>query len=209
MRLGYRVVHVAKYPPQGTDVSAVLKQVKAANPDVLVASSYFENAVLIVRQAKQMNFCPKMLSFTLGPELPDFAKSLGKDADYIYGSSWWLPNMGWKGRDFGSSRDYANAMAKRTGREPTYLEAAGTAAGLLLQMAIEKASSLDTDAVRAALGTMDSETFWGPIARNDRGQNIKGASGPIQIQNGKIISIYPEHLREARPKYQTPCWKKR
>ena len=75
-----------------------------------------------------------------------------------------------------------------------------------LQMAIEKANSLDTDAVRGAFRTMDIETFWGPVAWNDKGQNIKGASGPIQIQNGKIVSIYPEHLREAPARYPMPCW---
>src|SRR2546425_4669965 len=149
-----------------------------------------------------------MLALTVGPEVPDFTRSLGKDADYIYGSAWWLSNMGWKGRDFGS-REYAKAMMDRVGREPNYHVASGTAAGLLLQMAIEKANSLDTDAVRAAFRTIDVETFWGPIAWNDKGQNVKGASGPIQIQNGRIVSVYPEHLREAPPAYPMPCWDKR
>jgi len=167
------------------------------------------NTVAILAVGSAFGICPKMLALTLGPEFPDFAKSLGKDADYVYGSAWWLPNMGWKGHDFGSSQDYARAMAKRTGREPTYHEAGGTAAGLFLHMAIEKANSLDTDAVRAAFGTIDTETSWGPVAWNDTGQNIKGASGPLQIQNGKIVSIYPEHLREAPPVYPMPCWNRR
>src|SRR5262249_19054413 len=81
------------------------------------------------------------------------------------------------------------------------------AGGLFLQMAIEKANSLDTDAVRAAFSTLDVETFWGPAAWNDKGQNIKGASGPIQIQNGRIVSIDPEHLREAAPLYPMPYWR--
>jgi hypothetical protein len=46
-------------------------------------------------------------------------------------------------------------------------------------------------------------------AQSINGQNIKGASGPIQIQNGKIISVYPEKLREASPAYPMPCWDKR
>jgi Periplasmic binding protein len=79
-RLGYQVVYSAKYPPHGRDIAVIPKEVKATNPDVLVASSYFEEAVLIVKQAKQLKFCPKMLALTLGPEFPDFAKSLGKDA---------------------------------------------------------------------------------------------------------------------------------
>ena len=206
---GFQVVYFEKYPAQAGDVSAFLTQIKAKNPDVLVASSFFQEALLIVKQSKELKFCPKMLALTVGPEVPDFTKSLARDADFIYGSAWWLPNMGWKGRDFGSSRDYAKAMLERTGREPNYHVASGTAAGLLLQMAIEKANSVDTDAVRAAFGGMDVETFWGPIAWNERGQNIKGASGPIQIQNGKIISVYPEKLREASPAYPMPCWDKR
>ncbi len=206
---GFQVVYFEKYPAQAGDVSAFLTQIKAKNPDVLVASSFFQEALLIVKQSKELKFCPKMLALTVGPEVPDFTKSLARDADFIYGSAWWLPNMGWKGRDFGSSRDYAKAMLERTGREPNYHVASGTAAGLLLQMAIEKANSVDTDAVRAAFAGMDVETFWGPIAWNERGQNIKGASGPIQIQNGKIISVYPEKLREASPAYPMPCWDKR
>src|SRR5262245_35533804 len=208
-RLGYEVVYFEKYPPLAGDLSMFLTQVKAKNPDVLVASSFLQEALLIVKQSKQLKFCPKMLALTVGPEIPDFAASLGKDANYVYGSTWWLPNMGWKGRDFGSSRDYAKAMVKRTGREPGYHAASGTAAGLFLQMAIEKANSLETDAVRAAFSTLDVETFWGPAAWNDKGQNIKGASGPIQIQNGRIVSIYPEHLREAAPLYPMPYWSRR
>ena len=208
-RLGYEIVYFEKYPPETNDISAFLTRVKAKNPDVLVVSSYFEKALLIVRQSKQLKFCPKMLALTIGPEISDFAKSLGKDVDYIYGSAWWVPNAGWKGRDFGSSRDYATAMVKRTGREPIYPEAAGTVAGLFLQMAIEKANSLDTDAVRAAFRTIDVETFWGPSAWNDKGENIMGASVPIQIQNGKVVSIYPDHLREAPARYPMPCWGKR
>ena len=206
---GFDVVYFEKYPAQASDVSPFLTQIKAKNPDVLVASGFFQESLLIVKQSKELKFCPKMIALTVGPDVPDFTKSLGKDADYIYGSAWWLPNMGYKSRDFGSSRDYSKALTERLGREPNYHVASGTAAGLFLQMAIEKANSLDTDAVRKAFSTMDIETFWGTVAWNEQGQNIKGASGPIQIQNGKLVSIYPEQLREAPAAYPMPCWDKR
>lgn len=208
-RLGYDVVYFEKYPAQAGDVSAFLTQIKSKNPDLLVASSFFQEALLLIKQSKELKFCPKGVALTVGPEIPDFTKSLGKDAEYIFGSSWWQPNMSWKGRDFGSARDYGKAMMERTGREPSYHVASGTAAGLLLQMAIEKANSLDTDAVRNAFRTMDVETFWGPSAWNEKGQNIKGGSAPIQIQNGKIVAVYPEQIREAAAAYPMPCWDKR
>ncbi len=207
--LGFQVVYFDKYPAQSSDVSAFLTSIKAKNPDIVLASSFFQEALLITKQAKELKLCPKILAFTVGPALPDFVKSVGKDAEYIYGSEWWLPNMGWKGRDFGSSRDYAKLVRDRSGYEPGYHTASGTAAGLLLQMAIEKADSTESDAVRRALLSLDAETFWGPIAWNAKGANVKGASGPIQILNGRVTSVYPDHLREAAPVYPMPCWDKR
>ena len=207
--LGYDVVYFDRYPAQATDVSAFLTQIKAKNPDVLIASSFFQESLLITKQAKELKLCPKMLAFTVGPALPDFTKSLGKDAEHIYGSEWWLPNMGWRGRDFGTARDYAKLVKDRLGYEPGYHTAGGTASGLLLQMAIEKAGSLDTDAVRQALLSLDADTFWGPIAWDDKGTNVKGSSGPIQIREGRVTSVYPAELREAAPVYPMPCWDKR
>lgn len=207
--IGFDVVYSEKYPAQSNDVSAFLTQIKAKNPDIVIASSFFQDALLITKQAKELRLCPKILAFTVGPALPDFAKSLGKDGEYIYGSEWWLPNMGWKGRDFGSTRDYAKLIQARFGYEPGYHTASGTASGLLLQMAIEKANSLETDAVRQALLGLDAETFWGPIAWNEKGVNVKGASAPIQIRSGRVTSVYPEHLREMAPAYPMPCWDKR
>lgn len=207
--IGFDVVYSEKYPAQSNDVSAFLTQIKAKNPDIVIASSFFQDALLITKQAKELRLCPKILAFTVGPALSDFAKSLGKDGEYIYGSEWWLPNMGWKGRDFGSTRDYAKLIQARFGYEPGYHTASGTASGLLLQMAIEKANSLETDAVRQALLGLDAETFWGPIAWNEKGVNVKGASAPIQIRSGRVTSVYPEHLREMAPAYPMPCWDKR
>src|SRR5262249_5787787 len=126
--LGYQIVNFEKYPQGATDVSALLKQIKAANPDVLLAS--FEEAALIVKSANQLSRVPRLLALARGPEFPGVVKSRGEDPACVYGSAWWLPNMGWRGRDCGGSRAYAKAMAKRPGQEPSYLEAAGTAAGL-------------------------------------------------------------------------------
>ena len=47
--------------------------------------------------------------------------------------------------------------------EPSYHAAGGYVAGLLLQKAIEEADSLDTEAISAALDSMDMLTFYGQI----------------------------------------------
>lgn len=207
--MGYEVVYHDKYPAPATDVSAFLTLIKAKNPDMVIVASFFQEGLLATKQAKELKLCPKLLAFSVGPEIPDFAKSLGKDAEYITGSAWWLPTMGWKGPDYGSARDYAKRVQDKYGYPAGYHVASGTAAGQLLQMAIERAGSTQTDKVRAALLAMDVETFWGPTKWNEAGKNVKGGQGIIQILDGKITTVYPDQFREKAVAYPMPCWDKR
>ncbi len=54
-------------------------------------------------------------------------------------------------------------QAKYGKEEPSYHSAGGYAAGLILQKAIEKAGSIDTEKVKAALDAEDMYTFYGRI----------------------------------------------
>ncbi len=206
---GIEVVYSDKYPVPSNDLSAFLTQIKAKNPDLVIVASFFQDGLLATKQMKELKLCPKMAAFSVGPEIPDWAKNLGKDAEYTVGNAWWLPNMGWKGPDYGTSQDYAKRVQEKFGYPAGYHIASGTAAGHLLQMAIEKAGSTETDKVREALLGMDVETFWGPTKWDATGKNAKGGQGAIQIQDGKIVGVGPERIREKAPAYPMPCWDKR
>lgn len=207
--VGLEVVYHEKYPKDATDVSSLLTQIKALNPDIVVASTLFQDAVLITKQAKDLKVCPKILSYSVGAAIPDFPKELGADAEYIYGAEWWLPIMGWKGTVFPSAEEYAKMFEEKYGYKPSYHSAAGSAAGVILQLALKKAGAVDTDKVREALLNWDEQIFWGPTAWDETGQNIKGASGVIQIQNGEVTAVYPKDIQQAPPKYPMPCWDER
>ena len=75
----------------------------------------------------------------------------------------------------------------------------------MLQLALQKAGKLDADAVRAAFLSLEPKTFWGPIGWNEQGKNVKGTSIPAQIQNGKLVAVWPPEGREAEPKYPMPA----
>jgi branched-chain amino acid transport system substrate-binding protein len=206
---GLQVVMFEKYPVDAKDLSSLLTKAKGLNPDMLLGATQFEQASLITRQAKELNFCPKLMGFTVGPTFPDFITSLGKDAEYVFGSEWWLPQMGWKDAIFGDSQNYAKLFEERFGYVPDYHAASGTAAGMLYQFALEKAGTTDVDKVRDALAALDVEFFWGPQAFDASGQNTKGGSGPIQIQDGKHVGVYPADLAQGPPRYPMPCWDQR
>ncbi len=69
---GMQVVLQEAYPKGNTDFSALLVKIKAANPDVIAAGTYFDDAVAITRQMKELNVNPKMFGLTVGGDLPEF-----------------------------------------------------------------------------------------------------------------------------------------
>ncbi len=54
---GLQVVLREAYPKGNTDFSALLVKIKAVNPDIIAAATYFDDAVAITRQMKELNCC--------------------------------------------------------------------------------------------------------------------------------------------------------
>jgi hypothetical protein len=91
---GLRVVSVDPYPLGTTDFSAILTRVRGANPDVLgVVTAAFEDGVAITRQMKALNVNPRMVGMTPGVSLPRFYEVLGRDAEFVYIATHWLPEL--------------------------------------------------------------------------------------------------------------------
>jgi len=113
---------------------------------------------------------------------------------------------------FGTTADYVQACKDKFGEDymPEYHVSSASATGTLLQLAIEKADSIETEKVREALSTLDLElATWPAIAFNEKGQNIKWPHPVVQVQNGEYIIVYPEASQENPPTYPAPEWKKR
>ena len=212
--LGFEVVLFKKYPAGATDISSLLSQVRGLNPDILVDSGYTADCLMVIRQCKGLNINVKMYAFALGVEIPSFVQELGDDAEYAFGAYIWVPATVMKGSDkvFGTTQNFLQASKDKIGSDyvPTAQMAAGSAAGSLLQLAIEKANSIETEKVREALASLDVQLATGPaIAFNEKGENIKIAGAVVQIQNGKCLVVYPESFQENAPIYPTPEWKER
>jgi branched-chain amino acid transport system substrate-binding protein len=78
---------------------------------------------------------------------------------------------------------------------PDFTNATGSAVGVVLQMAIERAGSIDRDKVREALAKGGFDTFFGPLSFNAVGQAVSYVPPVFQIQKGKPVVIYPEIIK--------------
>ena len=206
---GLNVVYEGKYPKDVKDLSSILLEAKNKNPDVLLGGTYFNDGLLITKQMKEQNFNVKMVGLSVGPQLPAFVENLGKDGEYVMGCEWWTPYSPWKDDFFGTSKNYAEMMKKRFGYTPSYHPTSASVAGLVLQMAIEKAGTLDADKVTETLRNMKVTTVWGPMAWNQAGQNIEIHSAAVQVLKGKMEVVYPFEGKTAQAVYPFVPWSKR
>ena len=211
-KAGIKVVLFEKYPAGATDISSLLTKVKAVNADILGMSGYTADALMLMRQSKELKLNPKMYAISVGVMVEGFIKELGPDAEYAVEGEWWIPEMKLKDPVFGTTEDYVKACRAMFGEtyKPGYHAASASAAGSLLQLAVEKAGSIETDKVREALRGMDLQlSTWPGIKFDEKGQNIKTIHPAIQIQKGKFVTVYPEESKQNDVVYPAPAWEER
>lgn len=206
---GLEVLGVETYPKDVADVSGIMSKFKELDPDVFVGGGHFNDAVLFIRAAKELNFNPKAMVITVGPSNPKLIDEVGADAEYIIGPTQWEASMSYEDEYFGSAADYAARYQEMWNEVPTYQAAESTATALALHLAIEEAGSLGTDAVREALYALDVVTFYGPINFDETGKNASKPMGATQIQNGEILVVAPSNAAITDVLYPAPPWKDR
>lgn len=204
--LGLEVIYNEPYPPEAPDLSSPLTEIRDLNPDIFLASTLFADAVVITRQAIDLQLCPKMFGLSVGPAIPDYPNEIGPDANFVTGAEWWLPTLEWEDDIIGTAAEFGADFEEQFGYTPGYHTASGVAAGVILEKVLERAGTLDTEAVREELLAFDEEIFWGPTAWDETGQNITGASVAVQIQDQQIEAIWPEAAATADPVYPFVCW---
>ena len=204
---GMEVLAVESYPKDVADVSGIMSKFKALDPDVFVGGGHFNDALLFVRAAKELDFNPRAMIITVGPSNQEFVTEVGEDANFIIGPTQWERTMAYQDEWFGTAEEYAQRYEAKWGEAPTYQAAESTATALALHLAIEAAGSIDTDAVRTALREMDVVTFYGPINFDETGKNVGKPMGSIQIQDGVINVVAPADSAVAEMEYPKPAWK--
>jgi branched-chain amino acid transport system substrate-binding protein len=196
-KAGLQVVAEESFPEHTTDVSSALTKVKGKNPDLILGSVHVEEGIAIVKQSKELGVQPQGFGETVAPPTPDFTKALGSSANGVVGSTQWTPEV--KGRDeiFGTAKDYAADFKKRFGTDAEYHSAEAAAACLALVLAVEDSGSADPGKVRDSLASLNTESFFGPIKFDSTGKNVTKPMSAIQIQDGKVVTIYPEDQAQA------------
>nr|WP_292839525.1 amino acid ABC transporter substrate-binding protein [Mesorhizobium sp.] len=205
---GITVALDERYTSNASDFNSLLSQIKSANVDAVLVAGHETEILNFVRQAKSLAVAPKLYSFTVGVPSEDFRKALGKDADYAFGMSAWLPSADLKDKYFGDAAAFAEAYKAKFGYEPDYHAASGAADVEALAQAVEAAGTLDPKAVRDAIAKLSFDSLYGKIAFAENGQ-IDLPQTVIQVQDGKVAAVYGAKGFIEKPKYPMPAWNAR
>ncbi len=197
---GFKLVYDKSYPPNTQDMSPILNEVKALNPDSFIAFSYPPDTFLLTDQAKVLGFNPKVFYAGVGTALPGYKKKNGASLEGV---------MGPGGADLDSPaiQDYFKRHTASAGYEPDRWTSAVTWSSLqVLQQAVERVGKIDREAITREIKTGTFDTIVGPVKMEN--QMFRNLWFVGQWQGGEFYGVAPKDKKGAKtPLIPKPAWK--
>jgi len=195
-KVGIQIASIEPYAANTNDLSSVIFRLRKAKPDMVVAVSYANDAILLSRQAYELKLNAPIMGTGGGHSLQSFADGLGKEADGVFNVDF---------TQYEVNKKFTPGLAKfvslykktfnenpRSGHSLTNYMGANVVFDL-----IEKTGgSIDAEKIREAANAVDIQpgttaTGWG-VKFNENGQNVAAECFVTQWRNGKLVTVWPE-----------------
>jgi branched-chain amino acid transport system substrate-binding protein len=204
---GYKVLVDIKYRANTSSLTAEVQQLKTANADVLMPSSYTTDGILLVKTMGELGYKPKAIV----AQDAGFAEKALYDAvgDKIVG----LISRGSFSLDLAAKRPMVgkvNELFKaKSGKDLNDYTSRQFMALIVLADAISRAGSADGEKIRAALAATDlpgEQTLmpWKRVKFDETGQN--NDSDPVLLQwlGDRFVTIFPAQAAVADAVWPMP-----
>lgn len=193
---GFDVVYFEKYAINTLDHASALTEIRNTKADWIVATGYTNDMILVRKQMADLGIKAQAITMINAPAYQEFIDATGPLSENVTSAGWWHPAARYTSKDiFGSTERYTDLFVKKFKYVPDYTAATGSAVGVLLQMAIERAGTTDRAKVRDALAAGGYDTFFGPLSFTPAGQAISYVPPIFQIQDGKTIVVFPDAVK--------------
>ena len=170
-------------------------------PDVIYMISYLQDGIELVKAINNLNIPSQLCGGAGGFTQEDFIRRAGPSAERMLTASLWSQCSTYPG-----AREYFDAYTSRFGSEPDYHGAEAYSALLVAADALERASQIRADGIRAALDKTYLPTPFGPVKfysyeKFERQNSLRTLV--LQIVNGQFRCIWP--LDVATAPYVAPA----
>jgi branched-chain amino acid transport system substrate-binding protein len=226
-----KLIYDEGYDQFATDMTPIVQKLKDVNPDVLIAISFPNDAILFQRKAKELDFyVGALVGVSAGYSNPDLENSIGSVVYGIFDSDF-LPKVNPKvlKPEVAQAFDEYNRRYEAKMKRPPAGHASVSFSALwaLFNEVFPKAKTFEPDELRQIALSLDlpegslangsgikfTNNDWAPDLK-DAGQNLRAAIGVWQWQkvNGRTEHnpVFPKSLATNEPTLvPLPAWDKR
>ena len=205
---GLNVVFDERFKSGSSDFTPMLTKIKRTNPEVFYWVAYAGDTTLIMKQAKELDFNPKLF-LSVAINFPQYKPSLGATGDYVAGVDVWVPGM-----KLPETVKWMEKFKKAyPDRVPEYWVPLAYANLMTVAEAIKGAGSTDKEKLIAAMEKTDYASPMGRMTfkKSEEGGLHQAIDEQIvtQWQAGVSHVVYPASKATSKLIYPTPNWKSR
>ena len=199
---GYKIVADIKYRSNTPSLSAEVQQLKSANADVLMPSSYTTDGILLVKTMAELGYKPNaIVAQAAGFSEKALYDAVGDKLDGVITRGSFSLDLAAKRPMVGA----INALFKeKSGKDLNDNTSREFMALVVLADAINRAKSTDGEKIRAALAATEipgEQTImpWKRVKFDEMGQNNDADPVLLQYVGGKFVTIFPQQAAIAEP----------
>src|ERR1700743_1783020 len=191
---GYKIVADIKYRANSPSLSAEVQQLKAANADVLMPSSYTTDGILLVKTMSELGYKPPaIVAQDAGFSEQALDDAVGGKVEGVISAGSFSLDLAAKRPMVGKINDMFKAKSGKDFNDFSSRQFMGL---IVMADAINRAKSTDGDKIREALGATDmpgEQTImpWKRVKFDEMGQNNDADPVLLQYVGGKFVTIFP------------------
>ncbi|MGZ8830394.1 MAG: ABC transporter substrate-binding protein [Thermoanaerobaculia bacterium] len=199
------VVAEEAYSPGSPDYRSTLASIKAKNPDLVFMVSYVADAILLMRQSREIGLSPQaFLGAGAGFATIPFAREQ-EISNNVFSSTQWTGDVNWPG-----AKDFNERYKARFGKEPTYHASTAYESMIIMAETAARAKGnpertrdlLKRGKWNGIMGEVRFADYLGYTNQNKHQMLIE------QIQNGVHQTVYPPQYVSKKAVYPFPGWSK-
>ncbi|MBV8600114.1 MAG: ABC transporter substrate-binding protein, partial [Candidatus Eremiobacteraeota bacterium] len=174
---GVQIVDVETYHTKDVDFQAQLTKIKAANPEVVVVGSLFDEATKIIAQATKLGLKTHMMGGN-GLNSPKMVDASGPGAvGSVVGAAWFIDN------NYTGNKAFVERYKKKFGILPDQFAAQSYAAAQVVGQLAKEGMSTPREVCDGLKNLRVAHTVLGPIAF-DANRDVKSAPVILKIVPG-------------------------
>lgn len=201
---GLKVAVEIPYSAKAADLSSEVNKLKAANPDIVVSTTYLRDGTLLFKTMKEAGVKSKAIVGVANGAISN-AKFISDETAI----NQYLMDVNYTA----NPKNPKTAEVKKAYKDKTGVEMSPNAvyayeAAVVLINAIERAGSTDKTKIRDALAATnltDHILPQGPIVFDEKGENKNANAVLSQITDGKSKVVFPKEYSEADPVFPFPA----